>query len=874
MTLLRNALSSLLVVALLNSVVFMDDAVAGRRAPGGGAAAPKRTNRYMVTVEPSALEGGDTKGVASTQSAAPSRSRFKALQSQGRALVAGVIGDAAVAEVASSPSSSKIRGLLSTPTTFVVSDLSNEQVAALQGTKGVKEVSPVYTFVMESVGGSVTPQTVGSEKATPLFHENQWGVENVGNLEGDDLSNDGSPLRVIAKADVDADLSSAWRYSIGSSDLVVAVIDTGVDPSHPNLKSNLFYRTSEIGGNKIDDDQNGYVDDVHGVQTTKRTGDVTDTYGHGTHVTGIVAASPRSDGDTMTGASPDVRFLTVATGRSVDGSWSFDSDDLLEAFRYVLANKRAGVNIRVLNLSLGGDCAYWNEAMKNAVKEIVDAGITVVAAAGNSGRNNDVTPTCPASIDYPGIISVGNVAMDGNRHWSSNYGKNSVDVAAPGGLIYSTIPRGRYYPLSGTSQASPLVAGIAALMLSVNPTLTPKQVQSMIVGNVKPLSDFPLVSGGLVSAQKAVIEAAQSVVSGVVKNGDKGLADVVATMTVGATTLTIKTNARGEFFFARPPVGVSYALSFSKPLFTFSEQRSPNDKLSTLQRFTISANRETRKVSGTITVNGQPAAGVRVGAYAEFPDNQQFNSETTTDARGSYVLAVPFQNKFFLFPSVAGVVFPTKPDGYVASGDMTVNFTGTFQAISVRGSVATDGRLAADIGGVASLSGSAPGGAALSLTAPVRAGRFEFFSKQLVAGGTYTISLSGFSKKYGSVTSASVTPTASISVGLQATQAQTARRVVGQITSKGAPVVGASVSVFELVTSPTPPKPGTKRGELRIPRGSSTTDAKGGFSIPVSVLAGTRLEVVAESPGLSFAPVNAVAPAAGDVSLKLSTALK
>ncbi len=484
MRLLRSALSSLLVVALLNSVAFIDEAVAGRRVPGGDSAAPKRTNRHMITVEPSALEGGDTMGVASTQSASPSRSRFKALQAQGRALVAGAISGTSVAEVASSSASSKIRGLLSTPTTFVVSDLTNGQVAALLGTKGVKEVSPVYTFEMESVGGSVTPQTGSSERAAPLYHEYQWGVENAGNLRGDEPSFDGSPQHIIAKADVDADLSSAWRHSIGSSDLVVAVIDTGVDASHPNLKSNLFYRTSEIGGNKIDDDQNGYVDDVNGVQTTKRTGDVTDTYGHGTHVTGIVAASPRSDGDTMTGASPDVRFLTVATGRSVDGSWSFDSDDLLEAFRYVLANKRAGVNIRVLNLSLGGDCSYWNNAMKNAVKEIVDAGITVVAAAGNSGRNNDVTPTCPASIDYPGIISVANVGMDGNRHWSSNYGKNSVDVAAPGGLIYSTVPRGGYYYLSGTSQASPLVAGIAALILSVNPTLTPKQVESSFVGNV------------------------------------------------------------------------------------------------------------------------------------------------------------------------------------------------------------------------------------------------------------------------------------------------------------------------------------------------------------------------------------------------------
>lgn len=255
-----------------------------------------------------------------------------------------------------------------------------------------------------------------------------WGLHNTGQ----------SVVGNSGKIDADIDAPEAWEQSTGSSNVVVAVIDTGVDYGHEDLSDNMWTNSGEVPNNGIDDDGNGYIDDVHGINTIDDSGDPMDIFaengGHGTHVSGTIAAAG-NNGTGVTGVNWNAKIMACKF-QGVNGGTTVNAIKCLE---YIADQKNRGVNIVATNNSWGG--GSYSEALRDAIKITNDLGIVFVAAAGNDGANNDSTPAYPASYDLPGVISVAASDYKDDIASYSNYGHTSVDLAAPGSTILSTTPR-------------------------------------------------------------------------------------------------------------------------------------------------------------------------------------------------------------------------------------------------------------------------------------------------------------------------------------------------------------------------------------------------------------------------------------------------
>jgi subtilisin family serine protease len=253
---------------------------------------------------------------------------------------------------------------------------------------------------------------------------------------------------------------------------VVAVVDTGVDYTHPDLNDNIWVNTDEIAGNNIDDDNNGFVDDVRGWDFVGNDNTPIDVYGHGTHVAGTIAAE--NNGFGVTGVAYNAKIMPVKV-LGDDGSGSYTN--VAAGIRYAADN---GANI--INLSLGGGFSSIVEA---AVQYATQKGSLVVMAAGNEGA---AQPGFPASMATQIGLAVG--AVDSNKKmadFSNRAGVTPVKyVVAPGVSVYSTTPNNTYQSFSGTSMATPHVAAVAALILSAKPNLTPTQLASLITGTANP----------------------------------------------------------------------------------------------------------------------------------------------------------------------------------------------------------------------------------------------------------------------------------------------------------------------------------------------------------------------------------------------------
>jgi len=257
-------------------------------------------------------------------------------------------------------------------------------------------------------------------------------------------------------------LPDAWRYAQGTG-VVVAVIDSGVRADHPDLRQNLWVNTAERPGNGRDDDANGYVDDVHGVDLSG-TGDLRDRLGHGTHVAGTVAAAGR-------GVAFRAKVMTVKVlGRRGTGS----TRALAEGIRYAVAN-----GARIINLSL--ETTTDDPRVRAAVKAAERAGVLIVCSAGNGGQDVDRRPLYPVAIPSPNLIGVAAASRSFGLTRFSNRGAFSVPVAAPGEGVVSTALDGGYEARSGTSMAAPHVAGVAALMASANPGLSAPQLRALLL---------------------------------------------------------------------------------------------------------------------------------------------------------------------------------------------------------------------------------------------------------------------------------------------------------------------------------------------------------------------------------------------------------
>ncbi|RYD33200.1 MAG: hypothetical protein EOP86_13930, partial [Verrucomicrobiaceae bacterium] len=290
-----------------------------------------------------------------------------------------------------------------------------EMIAALERDPDVEAAEPNY---LRHVSAAALPDD-------PDFSQ-LWG-----------LNNSGQTLESAAGVSgVDIKFPAAWalsRRDSGDREVVVAVVDTGLDITHPDLAANVWTNPEEIAGNGIDDDGDGYIDDVHGYDFAGGTASMSDSGHHGTHVAGTIAA-PRN-GLGITGVQPRAKILPLKVSNDGD---SMSTSAVMAAMNYAVTLKERGVNIVAVNASYGGGSS--TRAEQSAVEALRDAGIILVAAAGNDGASNDRTPAYPASYTTSNIISVAAVDQSGALASFSNYGSASVDIAAPGVNIYSTSP--------------------------------------------------------------------------------------------------------------------------------------------------------------------------------------------------------------------------------------------------------------------------------------------------------------------------------------------------------------------------------------------------------------------------------------------------
>ena len=264
----------------------------------------------------------------------------------------------------------------------------------------------------------------------PMF-DDLWGMNNTGQTGG--------------TADADIDAPEAWDLELGVSSVVVGIIDTGIAYDHPDLAANMWMNTGEIADNGVDDDGNGYVDDVYGINCITGSGDPYDDNGHGTHVAGTVAAV-MDNGEGVVGVAPGVSLMGLKF-LSAEGSGS--SDDALECLLYSV-----NMGADLTNNSWGG--GFPSRAMKSAIEQAGNRGSLFVAAAGNNGTDNDRGPHYPSSYRSPSVLAVANSDHNDALDASSNYGARSVDIAAPGTGITSTVP---YSSVSELNAAGMTFAG-------------------------------------------------------------------------------------------------------------------------------------------------------------------------------------------------------------------------------------------------------------------------------------------------------------------------------------------------------------------------------------------------------------------------------
>ncbi|MDQ4126931.1 MAG: S8 family serine peptidase, partial [Actinomycetota bacterium] len=319
------------------------------------------------------------------------------------------------------------------------------------------------------------------------YYSKLYGLNNTGQTGG--------------APDADVDAREAWDTAIGRPTTVVAVIDEGIDTSHPDLRDNIWVNPDEVPGNRVDDDRNGYVDDVNGWDFANDDASVYDPDPitgdgdeHGTHVAGTIAAEG-NNGVGVAGVNWQARIMACKFLVPNGGYTS----DAVEALNYAV---REGVKIS--NNSWGGGGS--SQALRDAISRADAAGHLFVAAAGNQGSNNDTTPNYPSNYNSANIIAVAATDHRDALASFSNYGATTVDLAAPGVNILSTLPANRYGNYSGTSMATPHVAGAAALIKSHSPTLDDAQIKDRILQRVDKKANLQgkTATGGRLNATAAL----------------------------------------------------------------------------------------------------------------------------------------------------------------------------------------------------------------------------------------------------------------------------------------------------------------------------------------------------------------------------------
>lgn len=326
----------------------------------------------------------------------------------------------------------------------------------------------------------------------------QWGLHNTGQTGG--------------TPDADIDAPEAWDVTTGSNATVVAVIDTGIDYTHADLTANIWRNPGEIPGNGIDDDGNGYVDDVYGMDAFNHDSDPRDDFGHGTHCAGIIGAV----GNNSIGVAGVNWNASIMALKFLNSEGYGYTDGAIECIEYAVMMKVAyGVNVRVLSNSWGG--GGYSLALYDAIAAAGAQNILFIASAGNSASDIDEMPSYPASYDLNNIVSVAATDYNDNLAYFSNWGASTVDVGAPGVSILSTMPMYHvtmndqgytlnYSYMSGTSMACPHVSGLSALILALHPSYSYVQAKTRILSTVDVLPSLngSILTDGRINAWRAL----------------------------------------------------------------------------------------------------------------------------------------------------------------------------------------------------------------------------------------------------------------------------------------------------------------------------------------------------------------------------------
>ncbi len=408
-------------------------------------------------------------------------------------------------------------------------------VVRCSGAADIKAVAAAYEALSDVV--YVEPNYILRMNAVPddARFDELWGLNNTGQDGG------------VVDADIDA--VEAWDATTGDRNIVVGVIDTGIDYHHPDLVANMWTNNAELHGQPgVDDDGNGIVDDIHGARWTDGDGSPTggdpmDDKNHGTHVAGTIGAVG-NNGAGVAGINHSVSLMAL---KFLDSTGTGFIVDAIAAVEYAIDH---GAHLTSNSWGGGG----FSQALKDVIEAAGNTGILFVASAGNDSRDTDEEPHYPSSFDSPTIISVASSTRSDGRSGFSNWGRVSVDIAAPGSGILSTVRNGGYSSLSGTSMATPHVAGVAALLIAymygpiphsdhLDPVLIePLEIKQWILDGIDPIDAFrvdgsrPVASGGRLNAAQALAAAEIPWISSLPSSGSLAAGESVSIeVTIDAT---------------------------------------------------------------------------------------------------------------------------------------------------------------------------------------------------------------------------------------------------------------------------------------------------------------------------------------------------
>lgn len=307
-----------------------------------------------------------------------------------------------------------------------------------------------------------------------------------------------------AVAGIDIDIQPAWETYEKAGEkrsVIVAIIDTGIDINHQELKDSIWTNPGEIDGDGLDNDGNGFVDDIHGWNFYSGNNKVFSGSedSHGTHAAGTIAAARGAYG--IAGIT-DNRYVKIMPLKALGGKEGTGTPEaVIQSIRYAEANGAS-----ICNLSMG--TSAYSEELAQTIK---NSRMLFVVSSGNGGisglgYDTDINPVYPASLPYDNVISVANILFDGTLSKESNFGANSVDIAAPGTYILSTIPNNKYGFMSGTSMAAPMVTGVAAMLYSYRTDISLSDVKQILLNSSRKLDSLQgkVVSGGLLDAYSAL----------------------------------------------------------------------------------------------------------------------------------------------------------------------------------------------------------------------------------------------------------------------------------------------------------------------------------------------------------------------------------